>query len=105
MLAACSTPDPTIILGRWRADSFAFESIKIPIAPNIEVTRNQVILRAPDGSIVQGLALSAIRAEKDNIELELKDAMGMSLRFTVESRSRIHFKVPIIGTDIAYTKL
>lgn len=104
MLIACSKPDPTIILGKWKADSFANESLKIPIAPNIEVTRNQLILRTPDGTSIQSLALSAIRAEKDSIELEVKDALGISLIFTVESPSRIHFKVPFVGADITYFK-
>lgn len=104
MLAACSKPDPTVILGKWKADSFALDSLKIPLAPNIEVTRSQLILEAPDGSHLQAFDLSAIRADKDGIELELKDGLGMSLAFKVESASRIHFRVPFVGTDIAFSK-
>ena len=104
-LMACTRPDPTIILGKWRADSFALESLKLPIAPNFEVTRNQLILKSPDGSLVQALALSEIRAERDSIELEIKDALGISLVFTVEGPNRIHFKVPFVGTNISYSRL
>jgi hypothetical protein len=103
-IAGCSKPDPTIILGRWKADSVAFDGIRLPIAPNFEVTRNQLILKSPDGASVQALNLSAIRAENDNIELEVKDALGASLVFTVENPGRIHFKVPFIGTDIVFSK-
>ena len=44
LLVACSKPDPTIILGNWRAESFTIDSLKLPIAPSFEVTRNEMIL-------------------------------------------------------------
>ncbi len=105
ILAACSKPDPSLILGQWKADSFAFDSLKVPIAPNIEITRNQLILKTPDGTPIQVLALAAIRADRDNIELEIEDALGVSLVFSIESPNRIHFQVPFIGADIAYSKI
>jgi hypothetical protein len=104
LLAGCSRPDPTVILGNWKADSFAIEGLKVPIAPNFEVTRNQLILKSPDGTPVQALALAQIRAESDKIELEFKDGLGISLEFTVERADRVHFKMPFIGTNIAYSK-
>ena len=48
LLVACSAkPDPTIILGNWRAESFTIDSLKLPIAPSFEVTRNDLILKSP----------------------------------------------------------
>lgn len=104
VLAACSRPDPTVILGNWRADSFAIEGLKVPLAPNFEVTRSQLILKTPDGVPLQALPLSQIRADGDTIELEFKDGLGVSLVFKVERANRVHFKVPLIGVDIAYSK-
>ncbi|MCA0325795.1 MAG: hypothetical protein LCH89_09360 [Proteobacteria bacterium] len=104
MLWACAKPDPTVILGNWKADAFAIDSLKVPIAPNIEVTRNQLILKTPDGLALQALSLSAIRAERNTIELEIKDALGVSLVFTIENPGRIHFKVPFVNRDIAFSK-
>jgi hypothetical protein len=105
VLFGCAKPDPTVILGKWKADSFAFDSLKFPLAPNIEVTRNELLLLSPDGSLIQALPLAQIRAEKDTVEIELKDALGISLIFKVESANRVHFRVPVIGADLAYTKL
>jgi hypothetical protein len=103
-LASCSQPDPTIILGKWKADAFALEGLRIPLAPDFEVTRSQLILRSPDGTALQSLALARITAAGDTIELEFKDGLGISLAFTVERSDRVHFKVPLLGTDIAYSK-
>ena len=103
-LAGCSKPDPTVIIGSWKAESFAFESLRVPLAPNLEITRNHLILKSPDGTLIQKLALASIQAKKDRIELELKDGFVVSLEFTLENADRVHFKVPLIGTDIAFVR-
>ena len=104
-IAGCSKPDPTIILGSWRAQSFQLESLKLPISPSFEVTRNELILKSPDGVLVQKIPLNAIRAEGKNIELEFKNGFGVSVEFIVESRDRIHFIVPIVAFDVAYDRV
>lgn len=105
-VAACGSrqTDPRLILGRWKSDGIDFESLHLPLSPDIEVTRNHLILKSPDGSTLKALELAAIRAERDSISLELRDAGGVALKFTVESDQRIHFRVPFVGTDIAFSK-
>lgn len=105
LLAACSKPDPSIAFGRWRAEPFALDSLKLPISPNLEVTPTDLILQAPDGQPLQRLPLAGIRAERDLIELELRDAMGVSLEFKVESRDRLRFRVPLVGFDVIYNRV
>ena len=98
-------PNPTIILRKWKAKTYPFEGLKIPLAPNIEVTRNELVLLNPDGMPFQRFQLSAIKAEGDEIDLELSGFAGVALAFKVENSERIHFRVPIIGSDIAFDKL
>ena len=105
LLVACSKPDPTIILGNWRAESFAIDSLKLPIAPSFEVTRNEMILKSPSGEVLQKLPLAAIKAEGQTIELEFRDGLGVAIVFIVESRDRIRFKVPLVGLTIAYNRV
>ncbi len=104
-LVSCSKPDPTVILGNWRAESFTIDSLKLPIAPSFEVTRNEMILKSPDGVPFQRLALATIRAEGQNVELEFRDGFGVALVFIVDSRDRIRFKVPLMPLDIAYKRI
>lgn len=104
LLVGCSKPDPTVILGNWRAESFKLDSLNLPIAPSFEVTRNELILKAPDGTLIQKLPLAAIKAEGKTIEIEFRDGLGVSLTFNVDSRDRISFKVPLIGYLITYNR-
>lgn len=104
LLGACSKPDPAIILGNWRAESFRFEGLKLPIAPSFEVTQNELILKSPDGVPFQKLPLSVIRATGQTIELEFQNGFGVGVEFVVDSRDRIHFKVPLMPFDIAYNR-
>lgn len=104
-LSGCGKPDPTVILGNWRAESFKLESLKLPIAPSFEVTRNELILKSPDGVPFQKLPLAAIRAKGQTIELEFQNGFGVSVEFVVDSRDRVHFKVPLTIFDIAYDRI
>lgn len=104
ILIACSKPDPTIILGNWRTDSFVLESLKLPLAANFEVTRSRLILKTDQGATVQEFPLSRIRAEGDKIELEFQGGLGLSLEFTVEDSNNIYFKIPFIGTKVIFKK-
>lgn len=106
LLVGCSTkPDPTVILGNWRAESFTIDSLKLPIAPGFEVTRNEMILKSPDGTPLQKLLLSSIKAESQTIELEFRDGVGASVVFIVDSKDRIRFKVPLVGFTITYNRI
>lgn len=104
LLAGCLKPDPTVIIGNWRAESFAVDSFKLPIAPNFEVTRNEMVLKSPDGAVLKRLPLSAIRAVGDTIELEFVDGFGMALVFVVEDRNALRFKVPMVPLTITFRR-
>lgn len=95
ILGACSKPDPSVILGNWRADSFRFDGLKLPIAPNLEVTQNELILRSRSGVPIQKLPLAAIRADDQTIELEFQNGFGVGVEFVVDSKDQIRFKVPL----------
>lgn len=104
LLAGCAKPDPSIILGNWRAESLGFQGLKLPIAPGFEVTRNEMILKTSDGVPFQRLALAEIRADGKTIELEFRDGLGVSLVFVVESKDRLLFKVPMTPLQIAFDR-
>jgi hypothetical protein len=105
ILLGCSKPDPTIILGNWRAESFKLEGVKLPIAPSFEVTRNEMILKSPDGVPFQKLPLAAIKADNHEIELEFRNGFGVSLVFVVDSRDRVRFKIPMTGLHVAFDRI
>ncbi len=104
-LVACSKPDPTILIGNWRAESFKLESINLPIAPSFEMTRNELILKSPDGTVIQKLPLAAMRAQEKTIEVEFKNGLGVSIEFIIDSKDRIRFKVPLTPLDIIYNRV
>lgn len=104
MLCGCVEPDPTLIIGRWRAETFKLESVKLPIAPNFEITRNELILKSPDNVPFKKLPLSAIRAQGQTIELEFQNGFGIGLEFVIETRDRIHIKIPFTPIDIAFDR-
>ncbi len=107
LLFGCSVkPDPTIVLGSWRAESFKLDGLNLPIAPSFEVTRNELILKAPDGTPLQKFFLSQIKAEGKTIEIEFRDGLGVSLTFDIdsESKDKIYFRVPVVGYTIAYIR-
>ncbi len=106
MLAGCfNRPDPTVILGNWRAETFKFDSVGLPIAPNIQVTRNEMVLKSPDGVPFKRLPLASIRAEGETIELEFREGFGVSVVFVVDSSEHIRFKIPMVGITVAFTKI
>jgi hypothetical protein len=104
LLVGCAKPDPTIILGKWRAESFKVDSLLLPIAPSFEVTRNELVLMTPNGEAPRKLPLSAIRAKEQSIELEFRDGYGVGIQFIVESKDRVHFIVPLASFDIVYNR-
>ena len=105
LFTGCTKPDATVILGNWRAESFAINSLRLPIAPSFEMTRNEMILKSPDGATLQKLPLSGIRAQGKNIEIKFRDGFGVSLVFIVESSDTVRFKVPLTLFDIVYKRV
>lgn len=105
MLVACAKPDPSVILGNWRTESFKLDSLNLPIAPNFEVTRNELILKSPDSTILEKLPLAALRAKDKSIEIEFKNGLGVSIEFLVDTKDRVRLKVPFMPIDIVYNRI
>lgn len=103
-LCGCVEPDPAVILGSWRAESFKLESLKLPIAPHFEVTRNELILKSPNNVPFQTLPLKVIRAKGQTIELEFQNGFGVGVEFIVETRDRLHIKIPFTPIDFAFSR-
>ena len=104
LVGGCTRPDPTIALGKWRAEAYQFGGFKIPIPADFEVTRSEVRWLSPTGEVLQSLPLEAIRATKDTIELDVKDGYGVGFKFAIETRDRLVFVVPVIGKTVTFLR-
>lgn len=105
-LAACGFFDTKVkntdILGKWKAEAFDFSSVRLPLSPNLEVTEKTLILLTPAGP--QEQPLNSIEAGADSVILDLK-GLPIDVTFFFESRDRIYFEVPIMGTRVFYNRV
>lgn len=99
MMTGCGqSPDPRVIEGHWVAEAFRFESIGLPIGPDLYITQNQLVL----GSGKEPVILQSITAEGDSITL--LTAVGIDIIFTFESKDRMYFSIPLVGHRIYYNR-
>ena len=90
--------DPQKIQGRWLAENFRFQGIKLPISPDLQISEAQLAL----GMGMDPVPLTGI--ESDGSEVTLQTAFGIDLVFSFESDDRIYFTVPLLGERIYYRR-
>lgn len=90
-LGACSKPDPTRIHGHWRADRLQMQGISLPMGPEFVISSNE--LASTDGSV--RIPVSAIKADGDEVTLEVPAGIGLSFHF--EGKDRMYFSMPVLG--------
>lgn len=98
-VTACSQrPDPRIIEGHWVAENFRIQSIKLPIGPDLFISKDSIGL----GSGMAPVQLTGIGA--DGSEVTLKTEFGVDVVFAFENKDRMYFTVPFIGDRIYYQR-
>jgi hypothetical protein len=98
-VTACGrNADPKIIEGHWVAESFRIQSLKLPIGPDLFISRDSFGL----GSGLEPVELIGIEA--DGSEVTLKTKFGFDVVFYVENKDRMYFTVPFVGDRIYYRR-
>lgn len=89
-LAGCAREDGKQIIGKWRAERMEVMSLKLPLGPQIEITR-EALMAGP------GIAIPIvdITQDGDEVTLETEALIGMTFHF-VEA-DRIYFELPMVG--------
>lgn len=90
--------DPQTIEGHWVAENFRFQSIQLPIGPDLFISKNSLGL----GAGLEAVQLSGIEA--DGSEVTLKTKFGFDLVFNFENKNKMYFTVPFIGDRIYYKR-
>ncbi len=99
LLTGCGQrPDPKMIEGHWVAEKFKFESISLPIGPDLYITQSQLGL----GTGTEVVKLTGITAEGK--EITLQTDVGLNITFSFESDDRMYFSIPFVGDRIYYKR-
>lgn len=89
-LAGCAREDGNRIIGKWRAERMEVMSLKLPLGPHIEITREA--LTAGPGIAIP---IVGITQDGDEVTLETDALIGMTFRFV--DADRIYFELPVVG--------
>lgn len=99
LLAGCGQKiDPKKIEGRWLAENYRFQGLKLPISPDLQISEKQLAL----GMGLEPLPLKGLEA--DGKEVTLLTEFGIDLVFSFENDDRIYFTVPVLGERIYYQR-
>jgi len=89
-LAGCAKEDGNKIIGKWQAERLEVMSLKVPLGPQIEITRD-ALMAGPELAI----PIVDITQDGDEVTLETDALIGMTFYF-VEA-DRMYFDLPVIG--------
>jgi hypothetical protein len=89
-IAGCAREDGSRIIGKWRAERVAVASLKLPLGPELEITRNKLVA----GSDVS-IPIAAIMQDGDEVTLDTHSLIGMTFYFV--GADRIYLDLPVVG--------
>lgn len=88
-IAGCAREDGSKIIGHWRAERFQVMSLKLPIGPELTISRDT--LKAGSELTVP---IEAITQDGDEITLDMPMHVGLSFQFVDDDR--MYVDVPFI---------
>jgi hypothetical protein len=89
-MGGCAREDGSAILGKWRAERLEVMSLKLPVSPELDITRNNV---AAGNGI--NIPVAAITQKGNEVTLDTDSMIGMTFFF--EGTDRMYLKVPVMG--------
>jgi len=87
-LAGCAKQDGSAILGRWHAERFDVMGLKLPVGPDLTISRDKLSMQDGD------LPISAIEQKGDEIVLDTVGGIGVT--FHVVDADRVYIQVPLL---------
>lgn len=91
LAAGCSKSDGASVLGHWRAERMQVYSVKLPLGPDVVISKDAIASPGVDARI----PLDGIERKGDEAVLDTSYGIGISLYFV--SPDRLYLNVPIIG--------
>ena len=89
-IQGCAKQDGSRILGHWRAERLAVMSLKLPVGPELHITRDR--LASADNEIA--LPIATITQDGDEVTLETAP-VGLSFHFV--EPDRMYVELPFVG--------
>ncbi len=98
-LGACTTfpLEPASLKGRWRAESFNLQGLKLPLGPELSITEHALA--------AGGETLGIDRIEQKDREVTAYLKSGLGLTFVFVNPDRMYFALPLIGYRIYYRRI
>lgn len=90
MVQGCAKQDSGDILGHWRAERFELMGLKLPIGPELNITRTALSGGADDLTV----ALVGITRDADEVTLETEAGIGLTFYFV--EPDRMYVKLPLL---------
>lgn len=87
-LAGCAKQDGSAILGRWHTERFDVMGLKLPVGPDLTISRDKLSMQDGD------LPISAIEQNGDEIVLDTVGGIGVT--FHVVDADRVYIQVPLL---------
>lgn len=89
-LQGCAQEDGSRLLGHWRAERFEVMSLKLPVGPELRITRDK--LASAGGEIV--LPIAGISEEDDEVTIDTDANIGLTFYFV--EPDRMYVKLPLL---------
>lgn len=90
LLAGCAKEDGSRIIGHWRAERFELMGLKLPLGPELEISRTMLAA----GETGVRMPLTGLSEDDDEVTLETEANIGLSFHF-VEA-DRMYVEVPFV---------
>lgn len=87
-LAGCARQDGSAVLGRWHAERFDLMGLKLPIAPDITISRDKLVMEGSE------LPIAAITQDGDEVVLDTTGGIGLTLH--VVDQDRMYVQLPFV---------
>jgi hypothetical protein len=87
-LAGCAKQDGSVILGQWHAERFDVMGVKLPISPDLAISRNALSM--------SGSELPVTKIEQDGDQVVLDTAGDIGLTFHMVDADRMYVEFPIL---------
>lgn len=90
VLVGCAKQDGKNIIGKWRTERLQVMSVKLPIGPELDITRTSL---AAGGGV--SIPIAAITQDGDEVTLDTYSLIGMTFYFV--GPDRMYLNLPVVG--------
>ena len=89
--------------GHWKSEGLRVEGIGVPIAPDIRIFQDRMVLRSAAGKGSK-LPVKGLEVTWREVPVKLGHG-GITLVFEFEQADRVSFSIPFAATKLFYTRV